>query len=95
MKLENKGKIVNIIKNNEVVFDKDNSYFKKEFDIDFVECQHKYQPRVPINKNLVLKENSENNVINTNSNKNNNDQIENIKEEKEEKKENKKEEKKD
>ena len=50
------------------IFDKDNSYIKKEFNFDITECQHKYPSRMELlkvknNKNIELNENS----INTNT----------------------------
>ena len=57
-----------LIENKVKIFDKDNSFIKKEFNFDITECQHKYPNRMELmkiknNKNLELNENS----INTNT----------------------------
>ena len=62
-----------LIQNKVKIFDKDNSFIKKEFNFDITECQHKYPSRMELmrmknKKNLELNENA----INTNSN---NDQV--------------------
>jgi len=64
------------------IFDKDNSFIKKEFNFEVSECIHKYQSRIPYiknNINIINNNNIElnNNIINTNSNINKD--IENIK----------------
>lgn len=60
---------INKLTENKVkIFDKDNSFIKKEFNFEISECQHKYPSRFNLNKN-----NFKNiNIINTNENINNN-----------------------
>ena len=84
-----------LIQNKVKIFDKDNSFIKKEFNFDISECQHKYPNRLALkkkenenNKKLELNEN----VINTNNNEDKQDiKIENKTLEEQEKKEEKEE----
>ena len=84
-----------LIQNKVKIFDKDNSFIKKEFNFDISECQHKYPNRLALKK----KENENNkkselneNIINTNNNEDKQDiKIENKTLEEQEKKEEKEE----
>ena len=74
-----------IIGNKSKIFDKDNSFIKKEFDFDINECQHKYPRREGVDlyikkiKNVNNKK-EENNINNVELEKNKNEKNDNKKE---------------
>ena len=68
-----------IIENKDKIFDKENSFIKKEFDFDITECQHKYPRREIINKGeKEIKINKNKNINEIKNDKNEIDKIQEI-----------------